>query len=269
VVFSGEGEPTLHPGLQEVANLLDRRGKKVGVMSNGTRKEIVKLVQFSSWIRFSVNAASSEMYHKIHQRNDREVVWENIEETIERRRHLKSGCTLGVQCLLLPDNRDEIRDLAWKCLNAGLDYLVVKPFSQHPQACNKPQMAATLTPGEIRSFEACSTADFTAVYRHHAFSCVMKKKPYPHCLAAPFFHLILATQEVYPCAQFAGISEFCLGSFKYQSLSEIIHSERRKGLMYKLREKLPVRACRHPCRLDAANRYLYSLLNTEDHDAFV
>ncbi|MHA2068813.1 MAG: radical SAM protein, partial [Candidatus Thorarchaeota archaeon] len=152
VVFSGEGEPLLHPSLAESVSLLSKRGRKVGVMTNGTREEIVNLVQFCSWIRFSVNGASSEIYHKIHQRNDREVVWENIQKAVKRKRLLKSNCTIGVQCLLLPDNIHEVHDLAKMCLLVGVDYFVLKPFSQHPQACKK-SFQTTLTGEEIRKLE--------------------------------------------------------------------------------------------------------------------
>lgn len=47
----------------------------------------------------------------------------------KKARKLKT--TLGVQCLLLPDNMAQLPEMAKQLQEIGVDYLTVKPYSQH------------------------------------------------------------------------------------------------------------------------------------------
>lgn len=45
--------------------------------------------------------------------------------------------TLGVQCLLLSDNAGQLIDMARQLREISVDYLTIKPYSQHLHSKNK------------------------------------------------------------------------------------------------------------------------------------
>jgi hypothetical protein len=60
------------------------------------------------------------------QAKDWDKVWANLADAVKR----KGKCTIGVQCVVLPENVYEMRELASLCVDVGVDYLVLKPYSQ-------------------------------------------------------------------------------------------------------------------------------------------
>ena len=46
-------------------------------------------------------------------------------------KNIKLKTTLGVQDLLLPDNMSQLVNMAKQLSEIGVDYLTIKPYSQH------------------------------------------------------------------------------------------------------------------------------------------
>ena len=266
IVFSGEGEPTLSPSLSLAADSLKKKNRHLGIMTNGVNDNIINQVSRASWIRFSINGFTEDTYEKVHGKNHCKQVYKNLKDTVVRRNILHSPCTIGVQFMLVDENGSDLMPLAHHCRDTGLDYFVVKPISCHPQsenAENSPDLDYSLS----LKLQALCTSDFYATYRTNAFD--KDAKPYKSCLAAPWFHLITSDMKVWPCAQWVGLDDYCLGSLKYQTWPEVLMSDRHQQIMTALRTEIDVSTCRHPCRLDAANRYLHQLTHRGPHDFFV
>ena len=57
-----------------------------------------------------------------------------MESAVKIKREQNLHTTIGVQLLLLPDNKDEIVRMGKELRKIGVDYFTIKPFSQHPQS---------------------------------------------------------------------------------------------------------------------------------------
>ena len=137
VQLAGTGEPLLHKHIIEIIEASSSFGLSVGVTTNGTmmnERFIQNALREIEWIKVSINGGTPESYQSIHRskKGDFEKVIKNLKSAVKEKRKNQLGCTLGAQMLLLPENANEVETLAQICRDEiGIDYLVIKPYSQH------------------------------------------------------------------------------------------------------------------------------------------
>ena len=157
----------------------------------------------------------------------------------------------------------------------GLDYLVVKPYSQHlfseTHAYEHVDYSAYLAMSE--SLRALNTQDFQVVFRENTMRKYMEDESsrYRKCNATPFFWAyIMADGSVYGCSAHLLDKRFEYGNLNEQSFQTIWEGERRKANFHYVRNDLDIRECRRNCRMDEVNRYLYRLReNLVQHVNFI
>lgn len=278
VMFAGEGEPLLFKDL----DLIVEHCSDVGVDSSLTtnfvplnKKNIERCIENCSWIKVSLNAGTSKTYAEIHQTKeiDFDRVMSNLKYAIEYRKDKNLSCTMGVQMLLLPENRDEAVALARKCKEIGVDYLVIKPYSQHlfsetTKYENIDYSKMLDVEEELLEFNDDS---FNVIFRANTMKkYVQKKQPYATCHSTPFFWgYIAADGKVFGCSAYLGDDRFCYGNIYDDSFENIWESEKRKKSYEFIQNELDIKNCRVNCRMDEVNRYLWRLKNPNSHDNFI
>ena len=185
-------------------------------------------------------------------------------------------CTIGAQSLLLPDNRQEITELARLCRDViGLDYLVIKPYSQH-------LFSNTHTYENIRYSDIDRLEDELAGYQRDGFDVIFRSNTmrkldqlvdqrYPTCNATPFFWAyVMADGSVYGCSAYLQDQRFCYGNLNDSGFRTIWEGERRKENFNFVQNSLDIKNCRKNCRMDEINRYLHALkTNSVEHINFI
>ncbi len=270
IMFAGEGEPLLHKQLPEMVEICAESGIDTAITSNATvvsDKFLARALPHLSWFKASVNAGRAPTYAAIHQapEGDFQKAVSNLTRLVEQRNQHGYRCTIGAQSLLLPENRDEMVELARLCRDRiGLDYLVVKPYSQHLFS-------------HTRTYEGLSyqdteqlAADLAAENRN-GFNVIFRSKTmrkldedlsqrYPRCSATPFFWAyVMADGSVYGCSAYLTDERFNYGRLTEHSFAEIWAGEKRQASFHHVRDCLDIRECRSNCRMDEINRYLYAL----------
>jgi radical SAM protein with 4Fe4S-binding SPASM domain len=199
-----------------------------------------------AWLRFSINSGIETNYKKIHGCDHLHRVSKTLQQACKQK-----GLTVGVQCLLLDQSYADLFQLLQMCETAGATYVAFKPYSRHPQSKHEmPTIRADKYVDEaITDFRRSSDSQMEVAIRKE-----LPPKDYTGCLAAVrAFWLIVANGEVYPCAQFVGKQEWCIGNINFQTYKEIRESEKAREVRDRLAD-LDCSTCRHPCRCDAANR---------------
>lgn len=274
VICSGEGEPLLNKDLPDIVNGIKKCGVDVAMSSNGvlfTKEKAKECLEAFSWIRFSIASMENQSYDKIHrsQKNDLDKVKVNLEEAVRIKRDRGLKTTLGVQCLLLPDNMFKISDMAKQLRELGVDYLTIKPYSQHLHSINSfaaDYDASLELENEVQQYE---TENFKVFFRANAIKNVHHEKRYRQCLGLPFMTHIDAKGNIWPCVAHIGTKAFCYGNIYEQTFEEIWEGKKRQDIMQQLNALDINKACRQACRLEEINKYLNELKYPGEHVNFI
>lgn len=270
IMYAGEGEPLLHKRIVDIVIATKDAGIDVSFTTNATvinDRFLEDAVPRTSWMKVSMNAGTRETYAKIHQtkESDFDRVVGNLKKVVKRKREGGFACTVGAQTLLLPENADEIRRLATVCRDEiGLDYLVVKPYSQHmfsnTHLYEKVNYNAYLNMEEQLS--GMSTDTFQLVFRSHTMKKYVESEAqrYKKCNATPFsWAYVMADGQVYGCSAYLLDDRFAYGNLMENSFQHVWQSDKRRENFRFVRHDLDIKDCRKNCRMDEVNRYLNRL----------
>lgn len=277
IMYAGEGEPFLHQGMAEIINHTKKSGIDVALATNAvlfTRDIAEQTLGDIEWIKVSINGGDRSTYAKIHRCNpgDFDKVIKNMSYAARLKKKMKYSCALGMQLLLLPENASEIIKLAELARDVGMDYLVVKPYSQHPQS--KTTMFSSIRYRDYEyladELDKFNTNNFNVIFR---ISTMKKwdehKRNYCFCLALPFWSYIDAGGNVWGCSVYLGNEQFLYGNIYKQSFQNIWEGEKRKKSLNWTEKDFDVSNCRTNCRMDEINRYLWGLKNPIEHVNFI
>ncbi|HEY3327331.1 MAG TPA: radical SAM protein [Novimethylophilus sp.] len=280
VMYAGEGEPLLHKKIDEIVVATKQAGIDVAFTTNGVamNERFLQTLPHISWIKVSFNAGTAASYARIHRTKaaDFDRVINNLKRTVELKKSQNLGCAIGMQSLLLPENMDEMEALARICRDEiGLDYLVIKPYSQHlfseTRAYNEVDYSGLLPLGE--KLAAYNTDSFQVVFRSNTMQKTISKESarYPRCYATPFvWAYMMANGAVYGCSAYLLDERFEYGNINRNSFKDIWQSEKRRESFNFVRNELDIKECRLNCRMDEVNRYLYRIdQNLVPHANFI
>ncbi len=274
VICSGEGEPLLNKNMPDIAHGIRACGVDVAMSTNGVlfTKEIANdCLEAFTWIRFSIAGMEEKSYNKIQkgQADDLEKVKTNLTEAVRLKRNKGLKTTLGVQCLLLPDNLSQLSNMARQLREIGVDYLTIKPYSQHLHSENAFRIDYDAMLEVEQEIKQSETDDFAIYFRANAMKKMHHMKYYEQCYGLPFMTHIDAKGNVWPCVAHIGTEKFCYGNIYEQSFEEIWEGERRQKIIQELNSLDINKVCREACRLDEINRYLDELKHPGGHVNFI
>lgn len=278
VMFAGEGEPFLHKDLPLMVESTKKAGVDVGITTNfvlANRNNLPLILQNASWIKVSINAGESISYAKIHRTKEADFakVLENFRIALEIRRVNSFSCTLGAQMLLLPENYGEALILAQKLKNIGVDYLVIKPYSQHLFSNTRKYEHLKYENYLMlqKQLEMLNTQNFSVIFRIETIKKMQQDVPsYQKCYSTPYFWGYIASNgDVYGCSCYLGQESFAYGNINTYSFKEIWEGDRRKENMLFIQNQLDISKCRVNCRMDFVNRYLWELKHPNPHINFI
>lgn len=274
VICSGEGEPLLNKEMSSIANGIKACGVNVAMSTNGvlfTREKIEECLGAFSWVRYSVASMMNDSYNKIQQGKDGDLdkVKENLDEAVRFKKDNKLTTTLGVQCLLLPDNVGQLPFMAKTLREIGVDYLTVKPYSQHLHSRNKFEIDYEEMLDLEKLLKEYATDDFAVYFRASAMKKVHREKHYKQCYGLSFMAHIDAKGNVWPCVAHIGTEDLCYGNIYDRTFEEIWEGGRRREINEHLNKMDINKACREACRLDEINKYLDELKHPGLHVNFI
>lgn len=274
VMFAGEGEPLLHKQIKEMIALTKCYGIDVAFTTNGVllkEKLIEECLGDITWIKVSLNAGDPDTYAAVHQtkREDYYTVFKNIMNAVAWKEANGLKTTLGIQSVVLPENLESMETLVIDAANAGVNYIVLKPYSQHHSSINKYEIDYQKWDDYLSELvRKYSTDKFQVIYRQE--SALKTEAGYSKCYSTPnFWAYLMATGDLYSCSAYLLDERFNLGNINEQSFEDIWLGEKRRTNLEYVESHLDISECRLNCRMDKSNQYLWQLKNPKEHDAFI
>jgi MoaA/NifB/PqqE/SkfB family radical SAM enzyme len=277
VMYAGEGEPFLHRRIVEVI----RHTKQVGIDAALTTNAVLfkekvagEILPHVEWIKVSINAGTAETYSKIHgtKAADFDTAVKNMAAAARLKRKNGYQCALGMQMVLLPENREECITLAAIARDIGMNYLVIKPYSQHIQS--RTDKYKDIKYGDLMhladELRELNTDTFSVIFRARTMQkWDQAERGYERCLALPFWSYMDAGGNIWGCSVYLGDERFLYGNIYESTFREIWEGEKRKKSLKWVEEELDPCQCRINCRMDEINRYLWDLKHLPEHANFI
>ncbi len=274
VICSGEGEPLLNKDMPDIANGIKACGVDVAMSTNGvlfTGDKVRECLGAFSWVRYSIASMEQGSYDAIQRGKpgDLEKVKENLSEAVRFKRDNGLKTTLGVQCLLLPDNAGQLPYMAETLREIGVDYLTIKPYSQHLHSKNQFEIDYEEMLDLEKQLKTYATDNFAIYFRASAMKKMHHEKCYKQCYGLPFMTHIDAKGNVWPCVAHIGNAQLCYGNINEQPFAQIWEGRKRQEVTERLNQMDINKMCREACRLDEINKYLDELKHPGRHVNFI
>ncbi len=278
IMYAGEGEPLLHKQIGEIINHTKKVNIDVAITTNAvalTERLCEEALGSVTWLKASINAGSRESYAKIHRTRAEhfDQALQNMAKAAQIRDQRGFSCTLGAQMVLLPENQDEAPLLAKRAKEAGLDYVVIKPYSQHHYSITHQYEGTRYDTREELYAKLMEFNDdkFNVVFRTHTMEKLNdSERHYEKCQATPYFWAyVMGDGTVYGCSAYLQDERFCYGNLYDQTFAQIWEGEKRMKNIDYVQNKLNIEECRKNCRMDEINRYLWEIKNPSPHVNFI
>lgn len=276
IMYAGEGEPLLHEDIGEIIVSTKNEGIDVALTTNGVfmnRIFVDKTLKYIDWVKISINAGTKKTYSEVHKttKRDFELVLKNIKYAVDLRNKNDYKTTIGIQIILLPENWEEVELLVRISKDIGVDYLVIKPYSQHLLGNNTAyehiEYEGYLHLSEI--LEKNNNDKFNVIFRTDTMKSWDKgQQKYKRCLALPFWSYIDSGGNIYGCSCFLEDDKFKYGNIYEKTFDSIwTGNERKVSLNYV--DDMNISGCRINCRMNKINEYLWELKHPVKHVNFI
>ena len=302
IVFKGGGESTLHPDFSRILKATSELGFETGIVTNGSMlgsdKIIDLIVDYSSYVRVSVDGPDRESRIWTHDADDIEVVAEGLRKLVKRRgqrRHPIIGATFCLDC--------SMAHLINKCMDfgeaAGIDYVLIRP-----PFCEEVGYASPYGFDEIRDLRSLIMA---SAQKHNGRTHIiagnwvgdreLEESPVlensaelsrrdfgvgpkryngiehttHRCPASRLSLVVTADGEVYGCCCLRKIKKYSFGRIDYEkgiTVETVLRGSQRAESIRKMENAQCLEYCTHP--LSRINEIIeYLRLPEKHHSSFI
>jgi MoaA/NifB/PqqE/SkfB family radical SAM enzyme len=264
IVWTGGGEPTLHPGFEPIVSAAARHGLAQGMYTHGghiDRKRAELIKQHFSWVVISLDRSDADAYRAY--KGGGPKGFERACNGVRSLASAEGACTVGVSFLIDADTWQDAERCAAFGLSLGADYVTFRPMIDFDQADPAQPIgdrswvtAAMPTLEELatRPGIVCDPARF-AEYRDWT------GRSYHTCYGVRMNTTITPDSRVWLCVNKRGFPGAELGDLKRESFADLWARHPGKVTDFSL--------CRVMCRLHLVNERLAAIEAPMTHSEFV
>lgn len=268
IALISDGESTLVPWYAEAILYGHSLGLKIGAGSNGIRlvKPVLeRVLPKLSYLRFNFSAGEPKRYAEIMGLRQEyfHIVVQNIKDGMEIIRRDKLECSLNMQLVLDPKDKDQILPFARLAKELRPVYAIIKHVSDSDEHAfnidyDKYDMAA------LKEAEAMSDDTFRLAVKWDKIQTGWKRQ-YDRCYGANFMMQISGNGTVAPCGMKFNEKHKALhiGNITHTRFKDLFYSSRWDEVMAYIGSEHfnPQCRCGSLCLQHETNNFLYEYVN--------
>ncbi len=264
VTFSGGGEPLLFEHIVEAMRLILENRMDLSIITNGQLlcEERAEILRRAKWVRISMDSCHAQKYAAIRKIPEKyfDQVCENIRAFAE---HKSSGCELGINYVITPENADEVYEMAAFAKELGVNH--IKLTAMITKDLERIHAAIKETVIEQISHAQSDFQDerFKVINKYEddfALNAVFQRT-YSRCPIQQIITVVGADAKVYLCHDKAYVPGGDLGDLTKMSFKELWFSEATQQRFANFDAK---KECCHHCVYDQRNILINNYLDLDD-----
>lgn len=263
IEITGGGEPSLHPNYKEIIKYAKELEFELALVTNGTLldDESIELIKDFEWVRFSLDASTSETYELIKGNPGFNTAINNLKKLIKIK---KRENMVGISFIVCKDNYFEIYNTTILAKKLGADNIRFS-IAYTPEG-DKPFIGIwdTIINGLERSKKE-ETKDFKVFSFSNRINDISQKTKNDSCYFHEFVASIGANGSIYPCCLLKYDPRFNFGNLNNESFESIWFGNKRKEFTEKVRT-----GCPFSCWMREKNQFLDFLVKKDiKHKNFI
>jgi MoaA/NifB/PqqE/SkfB family radical SAM enzyme len=262
VTYSGGGEPTIHPDIEEVLQKTLDYGIDLSIITNGQRLNgnIAKLLAKAKWVRISMDYADAEGF-KISQRGSARM-FDEIIENIQNFTKMPHECDIEVNFIITKESHSKIEKATKLLKELGVDNIRfspvwIKDVEDYHEYIKR--YVLNLIPVLKKEYETEKFKVYSS-YSEHSVSKEAMHRPYTTCPFMQIVPVIGADYKVYNCHNQAYSDKGLIGSIEHQKFSKLWFSKETAEYFLKFNPQISCEGIQ--CAADSKNIFMNDLLNT-------
>lgn len=264
ILFSGGGEPTLHPSFGKVLEEAKKRRLLIGIFTNGSaiNQQLAEVIaQNATFIRISVDASTTATYVAIRRIDS--SAFDQLKSAVRRivaaKDRLDSNLQIGLKFLVRPCNTGEIISFVSLANELGVESVQYKPIRNADEDLN-PEQAQT-SQRFIEQVKEQTRNVCPGIKVEGGVSAEIKVRV--PCWITPLRVVVSAEGDVYLCNYFNHRRQtHTFGNINEKSLRDIWFSDAHRQALVGIR----ISECElYDCRFHELNAELLSLVEKCRH----
>ena len=216
VSLVGGGEPMIHPAIYDLIHWFYENKILISITTNGSAfkdSEIDTIVRASTYIRVSLNAASTETHNLVNNpKTDQfERIVSNIEKIRTHRDKIGSNMLIGIRNAIHDKNAHEIEDMVALAERLKVDYIMFAAVLWEHAASDQ------VVKESRDKIEAIKKRSKMMI----SLSNVKPPEKTPKCISNPLIGTISANGDMYLC----GFMDHADGAYRIGNVNETRFSE--------------------------------------------
>lgn len=272
VTHIGSGDPTMHKQFLSMSSRIAKMELDQGMFTHGMYPNdwSPELIKSFTWIRFSLDAGSTEIHNKVHGVSGH---YEKIMENIRSLNELRSGpdnFTIGVQFVVHQTNYLDLVNAARRVKESGADYFSIKPVIKRGAVEIRTQRYDVNwdeLQSKIAEAQKLSDENFEVLFKPYQFqinNVPFAKEPitdpeftrsYTKCYAINFEWWIRNNMDVAIC----GPMHKTIGNLRDQKFESLLGCERYNEVI----KNIKIKDCYRGCRPHYLNESMHELSDPE------
>lgn len=268
VTFSGGGEPTVYPYINETMEHVLEKGIDLAIITNGTRLKdrTAELLAHAKWVRLSIDSSNAKLYAET--RGVKESMFPALCQNIESFAKQKDeACELGVNYVVSERNHGNVLEMARLMKSLGVNHVKFAPvINNDTEAYHAPfkeQVMRDLEEAKKLEDDHFRIIDLYTSDVHRWESGILSfSRAYKQCWMKELHCIIAADQRIYYCQDKAYLPNGVVGDLHDRRFKDVWFSPETTKLF---REFDAHKTCAEHCVHDDRNIMLNQFFSIDQN----